>query len=122
MEEQREEVEAYLLHAVSTVPDSLAIHGSSFRMARLSGAVASVSKRDLLRLALPQEGPRLLGHLNPFLSAAARSKLVQAALVWMQLCVLEDRLGRLGRLAEGPSSSMLALVQVRAVHNDNVLL
>jgi hypothetical protein len=64
---------------------------------------------DLLRcIAQPQL--QLLEQFNPFLSPAAAQQLRQGVLVWLQLCVLEDRLGRLVQLAAaGPEYTPLLI-------------
>ena len=42
--------------------------------------------------------PDLILSLNPFLSEAARDQLLASISIWLQLCVLEDRIEQLGAL------------------------
>ncbi len=85
-------------------------HGACFRLMRLCGAAPQVSLTDLARAALLP--PDSLSSFNPFLSAASCARLKGACLIWMQLCVLEDRLRRVRRLAHAGPESLPLLLQV----------
>ena len=56
--------------------------------------------------------------MNPFLSECAAKKLQAASRLWLQLCVLEDRLGRIMKLtrmeATGNAASLM-LARVRCL-------
>lgn len=114
MQEWRFKAEAYLLKHLARVPASLGPHGSSFRMLRTGGAAGSAGLLDIMRAAC---GPASqLRAFNPFLSGASCDRLQQGIRTWLQLCVLEDRLGRLAALAAAGNEYTTQLVQVRAVH------
>ncbi|EFJ48407.1 hypothetical protein VOLCADRAFT_91060 [Volvox carteri f. nagariensis] len=105
----REASEAFLLRHLTTIPEDVGRHGTSFRLMQAAGSAPTPSTLDLLRAAW-QGGP-LLRQFNPFLSPQAVQVLEDGVLLWAQLCVLQDRLRRLGRLAaEGPAYR-IALVQ-----------
>ncbi|EFJ48301.1 hypothetical protein VOLCADRAFT_104794 [Volvox carteri f. nagariensis] len=107
--QRREASEAFLLRHLTTIPEDVGRHGTSFRLMQAAGSAPTPSTLDLLRAAW-QGGP-LLRQFNPFLSPQAVQVLEDGVLLWAQLCVLQDRLRRLGRLAaEGPAYR-IALVQ-----------
>lgn len=100
---------------------------AAFRMARCASLASHASLSDLMRLTVE---PQLLQHLNPFLSPESQARIVDAVGVWLQLVVLEDRLGRLevlgrewarGKAGEGEDAAAAAedvrptLAQVRLV-------
>jgi hypothetical protein len=97
----RSQAQAYLVQGIASVPATVGCHGTAFRMRRAAGMQPSASLLDLLRAAsLP---PAHLRTFNPFLSEASCTNLHQGLLVWLQLCVLEDRLSRLQALAQAAS-------------------
>ena len=98
------------MHQASTIPKAVGLPGSSFRMLRAAGAAAQVGLLDLLCAAW--EDPCHLLEYNPFLSRGACATLHSAVSVWLQLCVLEDRLGRLAALAAAGADYREQLVQV----------
>lgn len=105
----RSEAEAYLLIHLAALPAALGLPGAAFRMRRAAGLLPLPSKRDLLELVLPHcRGARAL---NPFLSDASVERLREGALLWLQLCVLEDKLTRLAGGVEDAAELPL-LVQV----------
>ena len=114
---KREEVQAYLLTNISLIqpagnddPNSLLrLHAASFRLLRLAGAAPSPSLTDLACFALE---PARVHLFNPFLTADAVCRLHAGVGVWLQLCVLEDRLERLGALAELGSEFEPTLIKV----------
>lgn len=114
---RRQLAEAYLLQHLSSIPINIDLTvgtgsfkpqpAASFRLLRLSSAVPDAAVLDLLHCALQ---PELVASFNPFLSSTAQQQLHQGLLVWMQLCVLEDRLGRLRKLAAaGPEMKSLLI-------------
>ncbi|PNH10973.1 hypothetical protein TSOC_002217 [Tetrabaena socialis] len=108
VKERRAAAESYLLRHVTQVPDSVGAHGSSFRLLCLSDAAPTVGLLDLVRCAFQ---PQLLLEFNPFLSSEAVQQLREGVLAWLQLCVLEDRLGRLRALAAAGEDDRVMLVQ-----------
>lgn len=93
----RSQVEAYLLHSLDLVPPENP-HGCSFRMLRAAGGAARPGLLDLARVAVSPDAEEALRPFNPFLTRDACKKLVQGINVWLQVCVLEDRLERLVHL------------------------
>jgi hypothetical protein len=106
---QREAAEDYLRLHLATIQGSVGIHGTAFRLQLASGAAPLHGVVDYARLALDA---RAALDFNPFLSESAAARLQQGARVWLQLCVLEDRLQRLVQLVQVPLNSA-SLVQVR---------
>jgi hypothetical protein len=105
----RQQVETYLSAHLGTVPKSVGLPGTGLRLLQAAAAAPLHGPLDLVRLALQ---PLAASSLNPFLSAESAARLQQAARLWLQLCVLEDRLGRLVGLAADPSATS-HLIQVR---------
>ena len=77
---------------------------------RLCGMAPEPSLSDLARAAF--QPPAELLAFNPFLSKAALVHLQQGARVWLQLCVLSDRLSRLLTLTMAGTEAHTLLVQV----------
>jgi hypothetical protein len=107
---KRQLLQQHLLHHLSHIPTSTGPPAASFRLLQLSGAAPAAALLDLLPCAWQ---PQLLLQFNPFLSAAAVARLHRAVLVWLQLCVLEDKLGRLQQLLLAGPDGVAALIQVR---------
>jgi hypothetical protein len=106
----RKLVERYVLCHMDTVPESC-VERRVFRVCKSSNLAPTITLVDLLRLALDRS---LFHHFNPFLSEEARDKLHGAILLWMQLCVVEDRLKRLLKCCEtGQKSKVLKELQVK---------
>ena len=95
--QQRQQVEDYLLEHVSSIPCTLGFPATTFRLMRSAGLAPTASLLDLMSAAWQ---PAKLLEFNPFLSGTACERLHEGVLVWLQLCVLEDRLGRLKKLVQ----------------------
>lgn len=104
MAAQRQQAEAYLLTHLATIPASAGRHATAHRLARSSASAPLPGLLDCVRLALHAHTAL---HFNPFLSEAAVERLQAAARLWLQLCVLEDRLGRLVGLVDEPGQQAL---------------
>ncbi|PNH12760.1 hypothetical protein TSOC_000242, partial [Tetrabaena socialis] len=115
VKQHRASAEAYLLRNVSSVPHTVGPHGTSFRLLRLSDAAPSVGPLDLARCAWQ---PQLLRAFNSFLSEEACAELHRGVLTWLELCVLEDRLGRLQLLAAAGDDRRPLLVQELLVRRE----
>ncbi|KAG2451920.1 hypothetical protein HYH02_003695 [Chlamydomonas schloesseri] len=114
--EYRRELEAHLLQQLESVPTTVGCHGTAFRLPRTAAAVAEAGPLDLMRLAVR---PELAADFNPFLSPEAAQELRRRVLTWLQLCVLEDRLGRTEALAaahQAGDDCLPQLVQELGVH------
>jgi hypothetical protein len=110
MSRLRAEAESYLLHHLGHIPEPVGPAGSSFRLLATSGTQPTASPVDLLGLAWGPEGQ--LRAFNPFLSSEACAQLRQGVLVWLQLCVLEDRVKRLVKLAGAGEEYTPLLIRV----------
>ena len=111
---KRDELQSFLLFHLSRIqpegrPPSLTHAAAAFRLLRLCGAAPSPGLLDLARIALEPKGVRLF---NPFLSDDAVAVLHGGVSVWLQLCVLEDRLERLGALAQLGNEFKPTLIKV----------
>jgi hypothetical protein len=104
----RKQAEQYLRSHLSTIPANVGMHGTALRLLQASGAAPVHGRKDYALLALD---PRVALDFNPFLSEQSVERLQGAAVLWLQLCVLEDRLQRLAGLVGDPSSTA-ALIQV----------
>ena len=107
----RGKVERFLLQSLDHIPDGCSHwHATAFRLLRLSNLAPTITPHDLLRLALD---PNLVRQFNPFLTQASHGVLGKAVLTWLQLCVLEDKLGRLLHFCElGMEAQLIAELQV----------
>lgn len=103
-------MEAFVHRHMSYVPPALGAQGAVFRLHRLSDRAPGPGPLDLLRCAWQHQ--QLVQQLNPFLSPAAAGVLHKGVLLWLQLCVLEDRLGQLAVLAEAGTGYEQQLMQV----------
>ncbi|CAN0481799.1 unnamed protein product, partial [Discosporangium mesarthrocarpum] len=68
----------------------------------------SVSSLDIAGMVWWRDN---IGHFNPFLSEAAKVKVQAAAVTWLRLCVLEDKLGRLKEMVEGGTDMDVSLLR-----------
>ncbi|KAF5833854.1 hypothetical protein DUNSADRAFT_9691 [Dunaliella salina] len=109
VELQRKQVESYLMHNIEDVPEGTGMYGSCFRLLRACGAAPFPGLLDFARSAI-QPSSSLLS-FNPFLTPASCDRLVEGARVWMQLCVLEDRLRRILELAHAGEEFKPLLIQ-----------
>ena len=91
------QVEDYLLEHVSSIPGTLGPPATTFRLMRSAGLAPTASLLDLMSAAWQ---PARILEFNPFLSKAACERLHEGVLVWLQLCVLEDRLNRVKKLVQ----------------------
>lgn len=109
---QRNDLEAYLLQHANAVPtQATSLHGVSFRMARTADVQPSMTALDLLHAALQPDGAAFM-RCNPFLPVSTCKTLHAGVLLWLRLCVLEDRLGRALALAKAGQEYTPLLIQV----------
>ncbi|CAM9452387.1 unnamed protein product [Ectocarpus fasciculatus] len=83
-------VSRFVLCALSTFGTSG--HAVVRHIERIAGLLPTAGVADLPPILWENERIR---HFNPFLTEAATSELIDAVVVWLRLCVLEDKLGRL---------------------------
>jgi hypothetical protein len=113
----RAAAESYLLRHLNTIPgvttpsQDVGEPGASFRLLVASASQPVAATQDLLTLAWGDVRAKLRC-FNPFLSDAACDQLNQGVLMWLQLCVLEDRLGRVMKLAQAGQEYTLLLIRV----------
>jgi hypothetical protein len=97
--EQRDILESWIFKAIAMHSDMQAWSEKgrgeqAYLMRKAANLKPTPTRFDLPRLLwLPDH--ELLSELNPFLSTAARAQLRTAINLWMQLCVLEDKMDRL---------------------------
>jgi hypothetical protein len=102
---ERVAAQAYLMDAATAEPGAEASEplrraAAAVRLRRASGALPPPSLPQLALVPLDQDAA--LPAISPLLaeaSAADKSRFVNTTLTWMQLCVLEDKLTRLTRMA-----------------------
>ncbi|GLC47557.1 hypothetical protein PLESTB_000000900 [Pleodorina starrii] len=109
VQQRRAAAESYLMHRLTSVPADVGPRGSSFRLLRCAGVAPTPGPLDLMAAAWRREA--VLAQFNPFLSHQSMAALHSGVLVWLQLCVLEDRLARLGRLATAGPAYHINFVQ-----------
>lgn len=110
MRRLRGAAQSYLLHHLSHIPDSVGAPGRAFRLLAAPGSQPAAAPVDLLALTCGPEAQLLA--FNPFLSAGVCSQLRQGVLIWLQLCVLEDRMERVLQLASAGQEHTRRLVKV----------
>ena len=111
--DKRGTVEHFLLsHIHHTKPEDSQQrgYGPCFGLLRTSGIVPSPGLLDLVRMVVE---PEHVLHFNPFLSDQACGRFIRAVSVWLQLCVLEDRLERLEALVKLGKEFEPILLRVR---------
>ena len=89
---------------ITSVPSNAGWHASAFCMRRGANLEPIATNRDIARIAVD---PRVIRDFNPFLSAESHRFLREDALTWLQLCVLEDKLGRMRSLLTQGDNDML---------------
>ena len=101
----RDRVELHLIECVDRIPVDAGWHASAFVMRRAANLAPRVTLRDLARASWE---PNTLREFNPFLSeAAVKDVLHPAILEWLELCVLEDKLERMARIAANGNAQEL---------------
>jgi len=100
----RSELEARLLSDVDRVPSEHHWHAPAFNMRRAANLEPRVTPRDLASAAC---APASLRAFNPFLLDEALSVLHAGTLLWLRLCVAEDKLKRM--LAHAAAGNSLEL-------------
>ena len=97
----RQPIEAKLLKKIGTLPIGERWDKTSARLHQICYVLPRITLVDLMRIAF---APEHICHFNPFFSKDAQRHIIADILIWLQLCVLEDRLGRivyLGRTCTG---------------------
>ena len=102
----RETMEAKLLSHIDCVPTENHWHAPAFNMRRAVNLEPRVTLRDLARAA--SEPAAVLFSLNPFLTCEAITTLHNGILLWLEHCVVEDKLHRMIALAAADNEAELA--------------
>mmetsp|Transcript_13081 Transcript_13081/g.38023 ORF Transcript_13081/g.38023 Transcript_13081/m.38023 type:complete len:815 (+) Transcript_13081:3697-6141(+) len=102
VQDLRTGTEEYVLESLNHIPDK-AHHSRSFRLLRYANDAARPSLLDMLRCAAqPHTSSKYMRTFNPYLTDQSCARLWEGVLVWLQLCVLEDKLERLSALVQMP--------------------
>jgi hypothetical protein len=106
---RRQDVEEYLLHALQQCEfKKMYAAGqyerTTFFILRAAELIPTPTTADLAKIAIGSEDIRTF---NPNLSQASQARFLDANLLWLQLCVLEDRHRRLLMHAKRENAPML---------------
>ena len=104
IQQARASLESEILANVTLVASDAGWHSDAFCMRRAANLEPIATARDLAKIAVD---PSLLRDFNPFLSTNSHRILREDCLTWLQLCVSEDQLDRMGRLLAKGDSDML---------------
>jgi hypothetical protein len=104
-------VEQYILSSFTHVPDS-AMNSTAFKLLRRADAAPLPNLLDLARAAVEPHPSAFIRSFNPYLTDRSCNRLHQAILLWLQLCVLEDRLDRILELSNKPTEFKPTLIKV----------
>eukprot|EP00899_Mesostigma_viride_P003650 jgi/Mesvir1/13286/Mv16551-RA.1 len=112
----RARVERFVLESLSDMRSSGGWHAAACRMLAAASMLPGVTLRDMARMACD---PRLIGQFNPFLSQRAKEAVLGAVLLWLEVCVLEDKVARLLAYATG-GDHLLLLQELEVVREWDV--
>ena len=88
-----EEVQKFLLKSLNTVPNQDDHwHSSAHHMLRIAGLVPVANEADLARIALDAT---VINDFNPMLSKESSEVFFSLVVIWLKLCVYDDKLTRL---------------------------
>lgn len=90
--DKRTDIEKHILYSINRIACDNGGQADAFRVLRLSNFLPSIALRDLLVIACDHGK---LALFNPFLMLKSRDAIIKDILLWLQLCVLEDKLHRL---------------------------
>jgi len=89
----KQKVEDFVLDALNQVSNQHAHwHDNAHEILRVAGLIPTATAADLAKIAID---PALIGSFNPMLSVESQGKLVESIIIWLRLCVYEDKLHRL---------------------------
>jgi hypothetical protein len=90
---KREEVESYIFHSINHIPPDLSdpqVRVFCLKKQRLQ--IPRLTLRDLLVVA---QVPNMIKYFNPFLTQRSAEEVLRTIVLWMEICVLEDKLKRI---------------------------
>jgi hypothetical protein len=110
---KREQVEGFIFHSINNIPQELidpqvrvfCLRRSKFQIPRLT-------LRDLLIIA---QLPSTMQQFNPFLTTNSVEEIMRSIILWMELCVLEDKLMRIEILLREFPAEMIKTDLLREV-------
>lgn len=101
--QMRRTVEMYALNALNELPSNEAQHwhNNAHKILRIVGLVPTATTVDLAKIAIK---PSLIKTFNPMINEESCGRLVGSILVWLQLCVYEDKFERVVALHHSGST------------------
>ena len=94
---KRKETETSIITCITNIPKSCDDAAKSFLILRSANIYPLLTLEDIVKYALRRRG---LKHFNPFHSSKCYENLYYNIIIWMKLCVLEDKLIRLKQLCK----------------------
>ena len=91
-------VEVYLLDSLTRFPSKNNWHAPALEYLRLSNAIPTVTKREIVALACDFSK---VSEYNPLLSKTSMERIHQAVIIWLELCVFQDKCHFLLNTASG---------------------
>ena len=111
----RQKAEKYALNALNERPEGSHWHSNAHEMKKIAGLVPSASTADLARISVE---PSLIEEFNPMLDDNSRNRLVASIIIWLQLCVYEDKLARMISLCDlGSYEDLMKELETKKVWN-----
>lgn len=108
----RSSLESYLLNHCNNIPIDTGFDGNAMRLLKVSDITPTMGRGDILRLAVDTT---LLNVSNPFFTDASVEHVQAASRLWLQLCVLEDRIERLEQFSNPGHEQEEDLIQVKSL-------
>ena len=104
-------LEDFLVEKINTIPKNCDdVQAIRYRLMKAANQLPTVNKRDLMQIALESQ---MLHRMNPFLSQESENELRVTIIYWLELCVLQDKIGRLLMYASTNNvAQMIAELQV----------
>jgi hypothetical protein len=112
---KRDEIEKHLLRTIDTIPDDICWDAAAFRLKKLSNIIPTVTIIDFMSLTHP-----LLLTYNPYLSYRACVCIISDVILWMQFCVLENRLGHIIQLCKNTAGDEQLIQELLVKRNWSV--
>eukprot|EP00951_Prasinocladus_malaysianus_P045450 scaffold605372_cov34-Prasinocladus_malaysianus.AAC.1 len=104
--QHRLQAEMHLKQHLATIPDSVGCYGVAHRMLQAAGLSRTPGILDLVQTSFD---PQVMRDVNPFLAKSASEQITATGRLWLQLCVLEDRIQRMLNLCHITDNQSIAL-------------
>lgn len=114
---KRSEVEEYLIRTINTIPDDIGPDAVIFKFKKLSNLAPTITTIDLMSMLLST--PLLLTY-NPYFTEEACGCIISDVILWLQLCVLEDKLKRILKLCENANGDEQLIQELEVKRNWSV--